>query len=52
MAYVLVRHKVKDYNQWKPIYDDTDGTRQASGSRGARLFRNAADPSEIVALFE
>ena len=52
MPYVLVRHKVTDYDQWKPVYDDPEGTRRAGGSRGARLFRNANDPSEIVALFE
>ena len=41
MPYVLVRHKVEDYDRWKPVYDDSDGTRKAGGSRGARLRRDS-----------
>jgi len=52
MPYLLVRHKVEDYAKWKPIFDQVGATRQASGSQGGQLFRNAHDPNELVALFE
>ena len=52
MPYVLVRHKVEDYAKWKPFFDQHGATRQASGSLGGRLFRNANDPNELVVLFE
>ena len=52
MPYLLVRHKVEDYTKWKPAFDAHGTTRQASGSQGARLFRNAHDPNELVILFE
>ena len=52
MPYMLVRHKVKDYAKWKPIYDEHAATRKASGSKGARLFRNADNPNELMILFE
>ncbi len=52
MPYLLVRHKVQDYAKWKPIFDQHGATRQASGSRGGQLFRNANDPNELVILFE
>lgn len=52
MPYLLVRHKVEDYAKWKPIFDEHGATRQASGSRGGQLFRNATDPNELVILLE
>ena len=52
MANLLVKHRVKDYAKWKAEYDANGDTRGANGSKGARLFRNAADPNEIVVLFE
>jgi len=52
MGYLLVRHKVEDYDAWKPLYDAHGATRKASGSQGARLFRSASDPNELVILFE
>lgn len=52
MPYMLVRHKVKDYVKWKPIYDGHATTRKASGSKGAHLFRNSDNPNEMIILFE
>ena len=52
MPYLLVRHKVADYEQWKAVFDAHSVTRQANGSRGGQLFRNASDPNELVVLFE
>ena len=52
MPYLLVRHKVADYAKWKPFFDQHGATRQASGSQGGRLLRNANDLNELVILFE
>jgi heme-degrading monooxygenase HmoA len=52
MPYLLIRHKVSDYSKWKPVFDADGVNRQASGSRGGQLFRNASDPNELVMLFE
>ena len=52
MPYILIRHKVADYLKWKPVFDEHGATRQASGSRGGQLFRNATDPNELVILLE
>ena len=52
MPYLLVRHKVTDYEQWKAAFDAHSLTRQANGSRGGQLFRNASDPNEVVMLLE
>jgi heme-degrading monooxygenase HmoA len=52
MPYLLVRHKVEDYERWKPGFDEHGSVREQSGSKGGRLFRNAEDPNETVILLE
>jgi heme-degrading monooxygenase HmoA len=52
MAYVLVRHKVEDYDEWRAAFYQYSDTRRDSGSQGARIFRDAKDPNELVVLLE
>jgi heme-degrading monooxygenase HmoA len=52
MPYLLVRHKVADYDKWKPFFDQHGTTRQRSGSQGGQLLRNADDPNELIILFQ
>jgi hypothetical protein len=52
MPYLLIRHKVEDYAKWKPVFDDHGSTREAAGSKGGYVFRNANDGNEIVILLE
>ncbi len=52
MPYALVRHKVEDYERWKPVFDEDSENRKAAGSKGYRLFRNSDDPNETFILFE
>ena len=52
MPYLLERHKVRDYDRWREVFDADAGDRAGAGCRGARIFRNADDPEEVVVLFE
>jgi heme-degrading monooxygenase HmoA len=52
MPYMLVRHKVEDYEKWKPVFDEHQSTRKESGGKGGYLFRNAEDSNEVVILLE
>src|SRR4051794_36817085 len=52
MPYLLVRHKVEDYERWKPGFEEHGATRKESGSKGVRLFRNADDPNQTVIITE
>lgn len=52
MVYLLVRHKNKDYEKWKTVFDGHGATRKTSGSKGGRIFRNADNPNEMVIIFE
>jgi quinol monooxygenase YgiN len=51
MPYILIRHKVNDYDAWKPVYDEDADNRKAHGCTSAQVFRNANNPNEVVALF-
>ncbi len=52
MAQLIIRHKVKDYGKWKPLFDEHGAKRKAAGSRGGRLFRSEKDANEVVIFFE
>ena len=52
MPYMLVRHKVEDYEKWKPVFDDHQATRREGGAKGGFLFRNADDRNETLILLE
>lgn len=52
MPAILIRHRVQDYNTWKPVFDEHGTTRQASGSRGGHLYRTEEDPTNLVILLE
>ncbi|MFC2077067.1 cyclase [candidate division KSB1 bacterium] len=52
MSYVLVRHKVEDYNKWKPLFDENVTERKEHGSKGGYVFRNADDSHELLVLLE
>ena len=52
MAHMLIRHKVADFDKWKPAYEDHRSAREAAGLKDLNLWRNESDPSEVILLFE
>lgn len=52
MSYMMIRHKVRDFDAWKPGYDGHLPAREAAGLREVNLLRNIDDPQEVVVLFE
>jgi len=50
MPYVLIRHKVADYQKWKRAFDGHGSVRKSGGSKGGRLFRSAVKPKEVFIL--
>jgi hypothetical protein len=50
--YLLIRHKVRDFNEWKPGYDDHSTARDSAGLAERQLLRSNEDPNEVVLLFE
>ena len=51
-SYMLVRHKVRDFSEWKPGYDAHLPKRAETGLTEKHLLRGANDPNEVVLLFE
>jgi hypothetical protein len=52
MAFLLIRHKVRDFNTWKTGYDAHLPKRIEAGLTEKYLLRSADDSNEVVILFE
>ena len=50
--FLLVRHKVRDFSEWKRGYDAHLPKRKEAGLAEKHLLRSAGDPNEVVLLFE
>jgi hypothetical protein len=51
-AFMLFRHKVRDFKSWKAGYDTHQPKREEAGLTEKYLLRSSDDPNEVVALFE
>jgi hypothetical protein len=51
-SYVIVRHKVRDFKKWKPVYDSDKQKRVEAGLTEKHLLHGADDPNEVVMMFE
>ena len=51
MTYLMVRHKVSDFGEWKAAYDARAPARARAGLKQEHLLRNIDNPDEIVILF-
>lgn len=52
MNFLLVRHRVEDYEKWKPVYDAQKETRDEYGATEKYVLRNLEDMNQISILFE
>lgn len=50
--YMLIRHKVRDFAEWKPGYDAHASQRQAAGLTEKYLLQSSGDPNEVIMFFE
>ena len=53
MGMMIIRHKVRDYGQWRPIFDAHAEMQRAAGLSNARVYHSAdSNKSEIVVVFD
>jgi hypothetical protein len=52
MALMVIQHKIRDYDAWRPVYDAHEASRTGAGVTNGRVYRKAEDPSDILALFD
>ena len=50
MASMLIQHKVKDFAEWKKVFDSAAGLRSSNGELSAQIFRDASDPNSITTI--
>jgi len=48
MVAVIVRHRVKDFDAWKPVFDEHGAVRLQHGALGHQLYRVSDDPRDVV----
>lgn len=51
-SYMLIRHKVRNFSEWKRGYDAHLPKRIEAGLTEKYLLRGADDPNEVILLFE
>lgn len=52
MTYQLLRLQVKDFDQWKPVFDEFNPARIALGQKSVQLFQAGDDPNSIIIVQE
>jgi hypothetical protein len=52
MTHIIIRHKVADFDRWKPVYDAHQTARENAGLKVLHLWCNEDDPNEVFILFE
>jgi hypothetical protein len=53
MGMMIVRHKVRDYGQWRPIFDSHADMQKRAGLINPRVYHSAdSNKSEIVVVFD
>lgn len=52
MIYIMVSHKIADWEKWKPVFDGDDEARRKYGVSVKKLFRLVGDPNELHILFD
>lgn len=48
MATMFVKHTVKDYGNWKRVYDEFGSTRKQNGVIAASVYRSAESPKTLI----
>ncbi len=51
MASMLVQHKVKDFADWKKVYDSVADLRANNGELSDQIYRDASDPNSLTLIF-
>jgi antibiotic biosynthesis monooxygenase (ABM) superfamily enzyme len=52
MASMLIQHQVKNYAEWRKVYDSVKALRASNGELSDQLFQDASDPNKLTILFK
>jgi quinol monooxygenase YgiN len=48
MVILVVHHRVRDYDAWKPVFDEHESVRRAHGEIEHRVYRDIHDPNRVI----
>jgi quinol monooxygenase YgiN len=49
---LLLQHTVRDYDAWKPVFDEHQDVRAKYGALGHTIYRDADKPNEVTILMQ
>lgn len=52
MTLVFIRHNIKDYRQWKDVFDGYMEKRHAGGERSFRVAHTVDEKNDLCLVFE
>jgi len=52
MVSILIRHKVADYDKWRPLFDEHQETRTEAGEQSFQVFRSKDNPNEVWVILK
>lgn len=47
---VIVRHKVRDYDAWLPVFQEHGAVRRQYGGLGDQVYRVNGDPNDLIVV--
>lgn len=52
MATMLIQIRVKDFAEWKRVFESGSGMRASNGELSHQVFQEASDPTRVIALYK
>jgi hypothetical protein len=51
MSTLFLKHKVREYDSWRPAYDRHAGARSEAGLREIGVYRDSRDPNDLLIVW-
>jgi len=52
MASILIQQSVKDYSEWKKVFDSLSSLRASKGALSDQVFQDASDMNKVTVLVQ
>lgn len=52
MARMLIQQTVKDFDEWKRVFDSASDLRSSNGEISDQIFRDVNDPNKVTVFFK
>jgi heme-degrading monooxygenase HmoA len=52
MTVLVVHHRVRDFDAWKPVFDEHETSRREHRARRHWVYRTADDPNDVIVAVE